>query len=59
MVADLNRLPWQRIVVSFHYWPIAKNAHVFLIGKSSEQFAQEHRMSRECIQELAAVLEAS
>merc|ERR1740121_439699 len=59
LAVDLDSLPWQRIPVSMNYSdcsPLAKNAHVFLIGKRAEQFEKEHEMSRECIKYLAETL---
>lgn len=45
----LCSLPWRRLVAEVHVPPAARNIHVFLIGKLSEQFETEHHMSRECI----------
>jgi len=51
----LEAIPWQRIVVQLHF-PFAWNAHVFLIGKGSEQRSAEHTMSEECIASLVEIL---
>ncbi|CAK9026440.1 DUF676 domain-containing protein [Durusdinium trenchii] len=52
----LVSVPWRRVVAHAHHRLIAKNMHVFLIGKHAEQFAHEHQMSRQCIEQLAKLL---
>mmetsp|Transcript_24177 Transcript_24177/g.42706 ORF Transcript_24177/g.42706 Transcript_24177/m.42706 type:complete len:122 (-) Transcript_24177:249-614(-) len=52
----LLSVPWRRVVASAHHRPVPRNLHVFLIGKRPEQFAQEHQMSRKCIEHLADFL---
>eukprot|EP00913_Durusdinium_trenchii_P034860 g32608.t1 len=39
----LVSVPWRRVVAHAHHRLIAKNMHVFLIGKHAEQFAHESR----------------
>merc|ERR1712122_298660 len=56
LVEDLSSLPWRRVVVDMHVRPLPMNAHVFLIGKRTEQFKLEHEMSRQCIECLAEIL---
>jgi len=56
VLRDLNTLQWRRVVAEMHHRPVPRNAHVFLIGKRSEQFEQEHVMSRECIESLSELL---
>jgi len=52
----LNSMPWQRIPTTLAL--MAKNMHVFLIGKKSEQREVEHKLSRECIGCLVEVFSA-
>eukprot|EP00930_Biecheleria_cincta_P021741 TRINITY_DN16016_c2_g4_i2.p1 TRINITY_DN16016_c2_g4~~TRINITY_DN16016_c2_g4_i2.p1 ORF type:complete len:427 (-),score=49.57 TRINITY_DN16016_c2_g4_i2:84-1238(-) len=56
LMEGLRTIPWRRIVAHAHHWPYARNMHVFLIGKQPEQFVEEHRMSRECIEWLVEIL---
>merc|ERR1712136_553737 len=48
----LETIPWRRKVARLHYLPFAMNTHVFLIGKSSEQWSSEHKLSMQCINQL-------
>jgi len=48
----LETLPWRRKVAWLHHPPFAMNPHVFLIGKSSEQWSSEHKLSMQCINQL-------
>lgn len=56
IMEGLGSVSWRRIVAHARHWPFGCNMHVFLIGKKQEQFAQEHRMSRECIEWLVEIL---
>lgn len=56
IMEGLGSVSWRRIVAHARHWPFACNMHVFLIGKKQEQFAEEHRMSRECIEWLVEIL---
>lgn len=53
---NLACLQWRRVPINAHVWAMPKNLHVFLIAKKSEQLAEEHRMSRHCIECLAEIL---
>ncbi|CAE8729913.1 unnamed protein product, partial [Polarella glacialis] len=57
VLEGLNSMTWRRIVCEVHERPLTGNTHVFLIAKKSEQWAQEHEMSRECIRCLAEALD--
>jgi len=48
----LETMPWRRKVARLHHPPFALNPHVFLIGKSSEQWSSEHKLSMQCIRQL-------
>jgi len=48
----LETLPWRRKIARLHHPPFARNMHVFLIGKSSEQWPSEHKLSMQCINQL-------
>mmetsp|Transcript_30045 Transcript_30045/g.70018 ORF Transcript_30045/g.70018 Transcript_30045/m.70018 type:complete len:364 (+) Transcript_30045:116-1207(+) len=50
----LCSVTWQRQVITIPEDVWAFNAHVFLIGKASEQWTQEHAASRQCIETIAA-----
>lgn len=56
LIEGLVSISWRRVVARAHHWPCARNMHVFLIGKVQEQFVEEHRMSRECIECLVEIL---
>eukprot|EP00931_Biecheleriopsis_adriatica_P065720 TRINITY_DN40206_c0_g1_i1.p1 TRINITY_DN40206_c0_g1~~TRINITY_DN40206_c0_g1_i1.p1 ORF type:complete len:402 (+),score=82.99 TRINITY_DN40206_c0_g1_i1:29-1234(+) len=56
LLDGLTSVPWRRVVARAHHWPFPRNMHVFLIGKRQEQFAEEHLMSRQCIECLAEIL---
>lgn len=52
----LSSMPWQRIPTTAAL--VAKNMHVFLIGKKSEQRELENKLSRECIRCLVEIFAA-